>query len=641
MRKILTISCLLISIIVIAQSNNNSADLLFKKMEYLEAAKLYENEIINGDNSKEILEKIGDAYYFNTNMQLANKWYEKLVATYKNDILPAYFYRYAQSFKGIGKYSASKKWMKEFLESKNRSNLKLGEDTGSSKIENQDHSEFALKNLSINTIFSDFGAMYYGNKIVFSSTKDSLFLKAEKSLNKPPFLNLYVGYFDVESKDIITSEDFSKSLNSNFHEATLCFSPDLKKVYYTRNTYNGKMYNGEDNRLKIYSAVAKETKEGIIEWTGFKELPFNSNKYSVGHPSLSVDGKKLYFVSNMPGTIGESDIFVVDVLENDTYSQPKNLGTSINTSKKEMFPFVTKEKIYFTSNGLGGLGGLDVFESNYNTFFEKPLNLGTPLNSIQDDFGFIVNEVTNNGFVCSNRGSGKGDDDIYFFERASAGICKQQIKGYISNNVSGEHIANAIVGLYSINGNKIDEVNTDVNGNFMFDKELICDTEYLLKVEKTAYNNTEKTILTTKATSEILYPIGLDKIHELIVEENGLLKIKIGTIYFDLNKYNIRKDAALEFDKIVAVLNKYPKIIINIESHTDSRGPDSFNLILSQKRAEAARNYIISKGIHAERIYKAEGFGETKLKNDCANGVQCSESMHQLNRRSEFIIIRN
>lgn len=641
MRKILTISCLLISIIVIAQSNNNSADLLFKKMEYLEAAKLYENEIINGDNSKEILEKIGDAYYFNTNMQLANKWYEKLVATYKNDILPAYFYRYAQSFKGIGKYSASKKWMKEFLESKNRSNLKLGEDTGSSKIENQDHSEFALKNLSINTIFSDFGAMYYGNKIVFSSTKDSLFLKAEKSLNKPPFLNLYVGYFDVESKDIITSEDFSKSLNSNFHEATLCFSPDLKKVYYTRNTYNGKMYNGEDNRLKIYSAVAKETKEGIIEWTGFKELPFNSNKYSVGHPSLSVDGKKLYFVSNMPGTIGESDIFVVDVLENDTYSQPKNLGTSINTSKKEMFPFVTKEKIYFTSNGLGGLGGLDVFESNYNTFFEKPLNLGTPLNSIQDDFGFIVNEVTNNGFVCSNRGSGKGDDDIYFFERTSAGICKQQIKGYISNNVSGEHIANATVGLYSINGNKIDEVNTDVNGNFMFDKELICDTEYLLKVEKTAYNNTEKTILTTKATSEILYPIGLDKIHELIVEENGLLKIKIGTIYFDLNKYNIRKDAALEFDKIVAVLNKYPKIIINIESHTDSRGPDSFNLILSQKRAEAARNYIISKGIHAERIYKAEGFGETKLKNDCANGVQCSESMHQLNRRSEFIIIRN
>lgn len=641
MRKILTISCLLISIIVIAQSNNNSADLLFKKMEYLEAAKLYENEIINGDNSKEILEKIGDAYYFNTNMQLANKWYEKLVATYKNDILPAYFYRYAQSFKGIGKYSASKKWMKEFLESKNRSNLKLGEDTGSSKIENQDHSEFALKNLSINTIFSDFGAMYYGNKIVFSSTKDSLFLKAEKSLNKPPFLNLYVGYFDVESKDIITSEDFSKSLNSNFHEATLCFSPDLKKVYYTRNTYNGKMYNGEDNRLKIYSAVAKETKEGIIEWTGFKELPFNSNKYSVGHPSLSVDGKKLYFVSNMPGTIGESDIFVVDVLENDTYSQPKNLGTSINTSKKEMFPFVTKEKIYFTSNGLGGLGGLDVFESNYNTFFEKPLNLGTPLNSIQDDFGFIVNEVTNNGFVCSNRGSGKGDDDIYFFERTSAGICKQQIKGYISNNVSGEHIANATVGLYSINGNKIDEVNTDVNGNFMFDKELICDTEYLLKVEKTAYNNTEKTILTTKATSEILYPIGLDKIHELIVEENGLLKIKIGTIYFDLNKYNIRKDAALEFDKIVAVLNKYPKIIINIESHTDSRGPDAFNLILSQKRAEAARNYIISKGIHAERIYKAEGFGETKLKNDCANGVQCSESMHQLNRRSEFIIIRN
>lgn len=640
MRKIITLFYILIATSVFAQDKYNSVDALFQKMEYTEAAKLYEEILVNGDTSKEVLQKIANSHYFNTDMKAANKWYGKLVSTYKNEISPEYLFRYAQSFKGIGKISAAKKWMKEFAKRKNSSNENPDKQNISIEEKTQKQVEYLLKNLSINTIFSDFGPMYYGENLVYSSAKDSMFLKAYKSLNKPPFLNLYIGEYNYNSTDIISSKEFSKALNSNFHEATLCFSADLKKVYYTRNSYNKKLYDGEDNRLKIYSATLEENEKGIIEWGNFKELPFSSDQYSVGHPALSNNGKKLYFVSNMPGTIGETDIFVVDILDNDMYSQPKNMGPIVNSSEKEMFPFLTENKMYFTSNRVGGFGGLDVYESEYNTIFKMPINLGASLNSVQDDFGYIVNEVKNNGFVCSNRGSGKGDDDIYFFERTPAGISKQIIKGYISNNITGERVANATVCLYGNDEGILAEIKTDVNGNYSFQQELICDTAYKITVQKQGYKNTEKVVLTTKKTKEIITPIGVDRIHKLIVEENGLLKIKIGTIYFDLNKYNIRKDAALEFDKIVSLLNEYPKMMINIESHTDSRGPDAFNLALSQKRAKAAKNYIISKGISADRIYKAEGFGETQLKNNCTNGVPCSESMHQLNRRSEFIIIK-
>ena len=640
MRKIVTLFYILITTIVFSQEKYSLADSFFKKMDYESAANLYETEVENGDISKEILQKIGNAYYFNTNMKAANKWYGELITSYKKDVSAEYFYRYAQSFKGMGKHSAAKKWMKEFLESKNSTNEKSDQLLITSKGNPQKKLDYVLKSLSINTIFSDFAPMYYGDKLVYSSAKDTMFLKASKSLNKPPFLNLYSGSFDIKNTDIITSENFSKELNSNFHEATLCFSLDLKTVYYTRNSYNGNLYNGDNNKLSLFSATAVKTEKGITEWGNFKELPFNSDQYSVGHPALSPDGKKLYFVSDMPGTIGETDIFVVDILGDDTYSHPKNIGSVVNSSGKEMFPFLTKNKIYFTSSRQGGFGGLDVFESEYTTTFQSPINLGTSLNSKQDDFGYIVNETANTGFVCSNRGSGKGDDDIYFFERTPAGICKQIIKGYISNNITGERIAGATVGLYAKNEQMLEETKTDVNGNYSFQQELICDTEYIIVVEKLGYKNTKKGVLTTKNTKEIITPIGIDRIHELIVEENGLLKIKIGIIYFDLNKYNIRKDAALEFDKIVSVLNQYPKMIINIESHTDSRGPDAFNLTLSQKRAKSARDYIISKGVSADRIYKAEGFGETKLKNNCTNGLPCSEFMHQLNRRSEFIIIK-
>jgi len=640
MKKLITWSFIIVFTTGFAQEKYKEANSFFNLMEYVKAAELYEKEFLNGDDSKELLEKIGDSYYLNTDMQSANNWYGKLISLYEHEMLPEFYFRYAQSFKGIGKQGTSKKWMKKFLEIKNNREESTVSDVSLNKKSDR-QLDFRLTNLSINTAFSDFGPMYFGNQLIFSSAKDSLKTKISRSYNQRLFSDLFIGDLDIEGADVISKEDFSKKINSNFHEATLCFSQDLKKVYYTRNNYNSKTRHIAINKLKIYSATAIETEGGAIEWTDFRELPFNSKRYSTGHPALSPDGKKLYFVSDMPGTLGETDIFVVDILNDDEYSEPRNLGPNINTTGKEMFPFITEKKLYFSSDGYDGFGGLDVFESDYHTTFQLPVNLGNTLNSAFDDFGYIVKEEANNGFVCSNRNTGKGDDDIYFFERKKMGISDQTIEGYVYNTISGERIANATVSLYLKSGDKLEETKADINGDFAFQQELFVDKEYLIKGINQGYEKSEKTIIPTDKETEIIVPIGLNGTHDFIVEENGLLKIKVGIIYFDLNKYNIRKDAAIEFDKIVAVLNRYPAIIIDIESHTDSRGSDAFNLKLSNKRAISGKNYIISKGIRPDRIRSAKGFGETRLKNKCKNGASCSESMHQLNRRSEFIITRN
>jgi outer membrane protein OmpA-like peptidoglycan-associated protein len=643
MKYIITLSFIILTTIGFSQEKYKIADELFYKMQYTEAAKQYEIAINNGDKSIEVLQKIGNAYYFNTNMKSANKWYGKLITAYRKEINSEYFYRYAQSFKGIGKYKAARKWMKESLENANINSEKPAQKEKALKNILEKEQQFILNNLSINTVFSDFGPMYYNDKLIYSSTIDSSYYKTSKyNINRPLFLNLYVGDINFKDKSVTMIKEFSRTLNSKYHNATLCFSSDFKKVYYTRNSYKGNegINKVRVNRLKLYSATVIEDKNGKIDWGNTKELPFNSDEYSVGHPTLSADGTKLYFISDMPGSIGKTDIFVVDVLEEDVYSQPRNLGTNVNTSEREMFPFVTEKKIYFTSDGHLGLGGLDVFESNYNTNFETPINLGAPLNSVLDDFGFIVNEEMNNGFVCSNRNSGKGDDDIYFFDRILIEPCTQSIKGYISNNITGERITNAKVVLYTTNNAKLEETQTKINGDYAFNYKLNCDEKYVIKVHKTGYNNNEKLVLTSKKKGQTVVPIGLDFINKLIVEENGLLKIKIGIVYFDLGKSEIRKDAALQLDKVVLLMNQYPMMILNIESHTDSRGRDDYNLDLSDRRAKATRDYIISKDIDAERIIKAIGYGETQLLNDCKNGVDCSDALNQLNRRSEFIILK-
>ncbi|WP_299184355.1 OmpA family protein [uncultured Aquimarina sp.] len=649
MKKIITIHILLIfSITISAQKKYKRADDLFSKMWYIQAAKEYETVIDEGDNSIEVLQKAGDAYYFNTDMENAFKWYDKLISEYPDEVNPEYIFRYAHSLEGLGEYKLAKKWMKKFAK-KTKTNDPRATKYAQEEVTIEDildiEPQFVLRNLSINTEYSDFGPMYYRDSLVYASAIDSSYYHERKyRWNEQPFLNLYLGEMNTLENDVIKSENFSETINTKYHEATVSFSVDNNKVYFTRNNFDGDLGRDEEgiNHLKLYSAVLEEDRKGNQIWTDIKELPFNGEDYSVGHPAVSPDGKQLYFVSDMPGSIGATDVFVVDILGNDEYSKPRNLGNQINTYGREMFPYITEERLYFASDGHLGLGGLDVFESNYvvNNYFETPVNLGSPLNSKLDDFGFIIREDKNTGFVCSNRKQGKGDDDIYSFERIPVEKCVQNVYGYVSNNKTGERITNVKVALFSNGGEQIQETITDVNGDYNFVTPIDCDEKYKVIAQKQGYSPNDKEFKTARQTGKTEVPLGLDTVSELIVEENGLLKIKIGIIYFDLDKSFIRNDAAIELNKIVLLMTQYPNMVIKIESHTDSRSPDDYNLALSDRRAKSTREYIISQGINSSRIESAIGYGETQLINNCGNETPCSEADHQLNRRSEFIITK-
>lgn len=649
MTKNITILLLLFSVSLFAQKTYKNADKLFEQMRYVEAAAVYEKAIDRGDNSMVLLQKAGDSYYFNTNMEEAYKWYDLLVSQYRDEVDAEYLFRFAHSLQGIGDYKAAKKWMKAFAKASTKNDKRIDD------YAQKEHTladvlaipaQFELKNLSINTAYSDFGPAYYGNKLVYSSAVDtSYYIKRRYHWNDQPFLDFYIGQINAAENEVKREKIFSKVINTKYHEATIAFTNDGNRIYFTRNNYDGDLKRGEDgiSHLKLYTAVRNDSLDRKDDWSDVRELPFNSKDYSTGHPTLSEDGSKLYFVSDMPGTIGATDIFVVDILGDNTYSTPRNLGPKVNTSGREMFPFIAKRVMYFASDGHLGVGGLDVFESNMdNDLFSDPRNLGKPLNSKLDDFGFIINEEGEQGFVCSNREGGVGDDDIYAIQRIAPedvlNDCKQLVKGYVINARTQERIADATVSLYGENGVKLSETVSKRNGDYVFNFDLDCAEQYDIKVNKLGYTPNSKNIVTSSISSETVVPLDLETLSELIVEDGGLLKIKVGIIFFDLNKDYIRPDAAMELNKIVTLMSQQPSIEIRIESHTDARADDNYNMELSQRRAISTKNYLIRQGIAKGRILSAQGFGETQLLNDCSNGVQCDEVQHQINRRSEFII---
>ncbi|MEL4308906.1 OmpA family protein [Joostella sp. CR20] len=628
-----------VSALTFAQEKSRTSDKNFDRYWYKKAAEQYENAVKHGDTSKETLMRLGDSYFFNSDMENAAKWYKELFSKYENEIEPVYAFRYIQSLEGTGDYLLAKGLMKIYAEKLNDSSFNVDQLKDNDKLIDALRNlqpQFYVTNLSSNTKFSDFGAAFYGNHVVFASTRDSsIFTTRKYHWNDQPYLNLFIADTVPGGTDLVNVKSFSKAINSKYHEAGAVFTRGFDTIYFTRNNYlkDGlkRDANGSNN-LKIYRAVSHNN-----SWKDIEELPFNSDDYSIGHPSLSPDGKKLYFTSDMPGTLGGSDIYVVDILSDGTFSAPKNLGSEINTSGREMFPFVTENKIYFASDGHLGYGGLDVFEAKISEEnYSKPVNLGRPLNSKADDFAYVVDEKTQRGYVSSNREGGAGDDDIYSFQRDEK--CAQTVQGTVVNVANGTPEANATVKLYM--GEKVlDSTVSTTTGAYTFKTPISCETSYRVSVTKDDYEGDEKAFITPNENA-FVNEIPLQIKHNLIVEENGLLKIKIGLIYFDFDKWDITDKATVELDKVVGIMKEYPGMVIKIESHTDSRGPDAYNMELSDKRAKATRDYIISQGITSTRIESAIGYGESRLLNECSNGVHCTEEQHDINRRSEFIILK-
>ena len=662
MKNIITTIVILFMAVGYGQSSYKKADKFFDMLWYKEAAQLYEAAIDKDGLSKELLEKAGDANYFNTNMKGAVKWYDLLVSNYYSEVAPEYLLKYSNALEGEGKYQEAKRWMKEFSKKAKKADKRSANfNQKGQSIEDVLNipAGFSLKNLSINTKYSDFGPMYYKDKLVYSSPDSLTFHTRVYKWNEQPYLNMFIGELNEIESDVNLLKEFSKDLNTKYHEATLAFSPDETKVYFTRNNYMTELERDEEgvNHLKLYSAEYTKDKDSTYSWTNIKELPFNSKDYSVGHPTLSSDGKLLYFVSDMPGTIGGTDIFVVDVLDNDAYSKPRNLGEAINTQGREMFPFITDDKLYFASDGHLGLGGLDVFESKLkDSVFQGVKNLGTPLNSELDDFGFIINKDNHKGFVCSNRTSGKGDDDIYSFVRlASEEECRQEVSGVVKNKRTGELIPQATITLVDVSGKIIERVLVGNDAAFKF--ELDCDNEYKVLAEKINYSSDSKVFVTPKTDLKLNLDLGIDlamdlsldpdprlenvpNLDDIAVGEDVRFLLGIEIIYFDFDKDYIRSpDATADLQKVIALMKYYPSIKIDVRSHTDSRASTAYNDELSARRNMSTIAYIVNVGGIDRSRLTGKGYGERALVNKCADGVKCSEAEHDLNRRSEFIVV--
>jgi len=499
---------------------------------------------------------------------------------------------------------------------------------------------YSIKNVSSNTKYSDFGVSYFGeNSVVFASTrKDKSIRKRVWLTNKQPFLELYKGTIS-ENGDITDVERLSKVLNSKYHDSNVAFTKDLNTVYFSRNNYLNKEFKKDTTGMNLIQLYKAEIGlEG--EWTNIQAMPFNSDNYQTGHPVLNEAEDKLYFTSDMPGSIGLTDIYVVDIKTDGTFGEPRNLGPEINTTKREMFPFIdNKNVLYYSSDGFADTkGGLDIYATKLNSsgFFKNPMNIGLPINSNKDDFSFVINSNSKKGYFSSNRKNGKGDDDIYsFIELNPLNFdCNQSISGVARDKTSQALLPGALVTLFKEDV-KVESVIVGNDASFNFSVD--CKSLYRVVGTKENYEEDFEVVETSDET-DLELSIDLILGQQDFVTVRGHLMININPIYFDLDKYNIRQDAAIELQRVYEIMNKYPGLVVQIGSHTDSRAPDNYNWILSNKRAIATTNWIVANGIDKNRIFGG-GYGETQLVNKCKNDVDCTEDEHQLNRRTEFIIV--
>lgn len=619
------------------------ANEMYKNFSYVDAIKIYERIAQKGFVNQEMLESLGNAYYYNAEYKKALPWYEQLFQEGKYKVKPEYYYRYAQTLKSVGDYTEANKMMAKFVELTNANDTRAAlfeENKDYQTVIKNNSGRFQLNNASINTENSEYGTALYGDKIVFAGATDAR--KAKRGVSQwtgESFYDLYEAeHFDQK---LGSRKPFSSSVNTQFNESTPVFTKDGNTMYFTRNNYvNRKL--GTDIENTILLKILRATKDKNGNWGDIVEVPFNSDQYNVAHPALSSDEKYLYFASDMPGTFGSSDIFRVEILGDNQYGTPENLGNIINTAGRESFPYISKENVlYYSSDGIPGLGGLDIFAAKFNAdgSTSKPVNIGMPGNSADDDFCFVFNSDNKIGFLTSNRPGGKGKDDIYSFHEDKPLLfsCQKNIKGIVKDAKTKAIIANAKVILSDKVMKEVGKDQSKTDGTFTFEKVNCNDSHYYLRGEKEKYETAEVNV--TVGKDEVVYEILLNPRQVAIKKGMDLAKVfEIKEIKFDYNKANIRPDAAVELTKIVEVMREYPKMKIDIRSHTDSRGADSYNLKLSDRRAKATLEWIVKQGIDKKRL-KAKGYGETRLVNGCSNGVPCTEEEHQENRRSEFIVV--
>lgn len=647
-RYYILIVFLLGNIGVFAQFNAlQMADDYFANFNYPEAVSSYkEAYTVKKAKREHIVQRLAESYRLMGDFESAREWYEELVKFEKID--PRNYFYYGKMLESNREFAEAQRWFQIYAEklptdSRAKTHSEYTVEEMAALLE--DRGEYEIFTVTINSENDDFSPSFYGQKVAFVSNRNrNLLINKDDVWNNLPYLDIYLSD-RLEDGTLIDANPF-EVFNSIYHEGPMTFTEDLNRIYFTRNASvkNGRKTikdNNNTTHLMIYTSRKLVFEDGNEQWAPPEVLDFNSKEYSCQHPALSPDGEYLYFASNMPGGYGGMDIYASkkNLLG---WDKPRNLGPAINTSGDEAFPFIAANgDLFFSSNGLLGLGGLDIFRAQGEKGkYGKPVNVGYPLNDVMDDFGLAMDENMRYGYFSTNRTGGSGRDDILGFKVLKMDSIEPEevipepteLKIFVYDQVTGEGLSEAVVNVFTSRGQLVNAVQMDENGVLFQDKELYNGQQLRFIASYPEYSTVRKIIdvaTLPEENAEIRLPLNKD-----------LGKVlQINPIYFDYDKANIRPDAAIELNKIIRIMKENPTMVIEVASHTDSRGRNPYNSELSQRRAKSSREYIIDRGIAPNRIF-GQGYGELQLTNECEDGVDCSEYKHQLNRRTEFRIIR-
>jgi len=619
-------------------SLRDKANQYYNQFQYSKAVVFYQKALNTKRPYLKDLQRLADSYDKMNDYANAEKWYA-LVITDPNrsdeNILA-----YAEVLKKNGLYQDAKNAFREYAtKTGTNQDLQVASCDSAVKWMGKPTSHLVKNQENINSPLSEFSIFNNGMVNYLAAESPTESAKTYDWTGKS-FLRIFSVYINPEknlNKPLLLENKFN---SGTYHVGPITSNKQGNVLYITR-TFAGKQndiervgarkYYTKNLELMIYR---KDKKSG--EWL---EEAFKYNKvnaYSVGHAALSADEKTLYFVSDMPGGFGGTDIWYCELQADASWGVPKNCGVAINTAQNELFPTVSDNTLYFSTEGRVGMGGLDIFSStkNANTWSE-PVNLHYPLNSPQDDFGFVEATGTT-GYFSSNRKGGKGGDDIYSYTYTSPIVTPKPIvfalDAMVLDKNSDEPVSNVSLTLYADGKKLIEKGNSNINGKIYF--TLQKDIKYTLLGRRGGYLPDS----TTLSTAGLAKSDTLDVVMKLDPLTLGKT-VRLDNIFYDMGKDNIRPDAAKVLDGLEQLLRENPTINIELSSHTDSRGNEIDNLLLSQRRAQSAVNYLISKGIAKKRLVPI-GYGAVKLINKCNAKTPCSEKEHQVNRRTEFTILK-
>lgn len=592
----------------------------------------------NKDEKNEACFQTAECYYMANDMKNAEGWYKKTVKADPKNVEAQL--KLAETIKAQGRFSEA------IIEYNNYKKLAPGDTKVDNKIRGcelalkwkNEKTRYKVENVkAINSKWSDFAPMYYKkDQLFFTSDREKGASNKAYGWTANFFTDVYKVVYKVDKKnpnnikyDMPALVDKDK-VNSPYNDGTAAFDSKGGTMYFTQ--CNGK--DGKGKFCRIWTATLSGQ-----EWTDVKPLEFTSDSFNSGHPSLTKDNQIMYFSSDMPGGEGGKDIWYVTYSKRSkTWGDPVNLGPTVNTDRDEVYPFIHEDgTLYFSSNGHTGIGAMDIFlTTGSGTDWSTPVNMKSPINSGGDDFSIVLSKDKESGYLASNRDGSKGQDDIWRFYMDPLVFT---LSGVARDVKTKQILANTFVTLTTSSDTGKIVVKTDASGSYKVNIKPKTDVELFGSHED--YYDSKIAFQTTKGLE-----VSTDLVQDLDLNpfdyENA---IKVEGIYYDLDKANIRPDAAKILDSLVITLNRYPKVRIELGSHTDCRADSAYNENLSQRRADSAVAYIIRQGIDSARLV-AKGYGESKLVNDCAcEGSyvkkQCTEEEHQMNRRTTVKLLGN